>query len=151
MPVGYTLLRRKAIQQHPTNDTLRTQVNSKPKRQAKHRHGPKRVGLSPEARAHTLTGKALTMATTNALLRLSPHLPPPPIEPLSAARQNTELSGDDHAPVTRGRMRTQYLLPHGPIEPKGPRVCFLRVYSPPGLPLHRTGVTSRGPCAHCRG
>ena len=25
----------------------------------------------------------------------------------------TELSGDDHAPVTRGRMRTQYLLPHG--------------------------------------
>ena len=32
----------------------------------------------------------------------------------SAARQNTELSGDDHAPVTRGRMRTQYPLPHGP-------------------------------------
>ena len=25
-----------------------------------------------------------------------------------------EPSGDDHAPVTRGRMRTQYPLPHGP-------------------------------------
>ena len=32
----------------------------------------------------------------------------------SAARQNTELCGDDHAPVTRGRMRAQYPLPHGP-------------------------------------
>ena len=31
----------------------------------------------------------------------------------SAARQNTELCGDDHAPVTRGRMRAQYPLPHG--------------------------------------
>ena len=36
--------------------------------------------------------------------------PPPP----RAARQNTEPSGDDHAPVTRGRMRAQYPLPHGP-------------------------------------
>ena len=32
----------------------------------------------------------------------------------SAATQNIELSGDDHAPVTRGRMRAQYALPHGP-------------------------------------
>ena len=28
--------------------------------------------------------------------------------------KNTELCGDDHAPVTRGRMRAQYPLPHGP-------------------------------------
>ena len=28
--------------------------------------------------------------------------------------KNTELCGDDRAPVTRGRMRTQYPLPHGP-------------------------------------
>ena len=34
--------------------------------------------------------------------------PPPP------SGQNTELSGDGHAPVTWGRMRTQYPLPHGP-------------------------------------
>ena len=27
--------------------------------------------------------------------------------------KNTELCGDDHAPVTRGRMRAQYPLPHG--------------------------------------
>ena len=32
----------------------------------------------------------------------------------SAARKNTELCGDDHAPVTRGRMQAQYPLPHGP-------------------------------------
>ena len=35
----------------------------------------------------------------------------------SAARQNTELCGDDHAPVTRGRMRAQYPLPHAPPPP----------------------------------
>ena len=29
--------------------------------------------------------------------------------------KNTELCGDDHAPVTRGRMRAQYPLPHGPV------------------------------------
>ena len=34
-----------------------------------------------------------------------PFVPPPP---------PTELCGDDHAPVTRGRMRAQYPLPHGP-------------------------------------
>ena len=38
----------------------------------------------------------------------------------SAARQHTELCGDDHAPVTRGRMRAQYPLPHGP---RAPRQC----------------------------
>ena len=32
----------------------------------------------------------------------------------SAARKNTELCGDDHAPVTWGRMLAQYPLPHGP-------------------------------------
>ena len=37
----------------------------------------------------------------------------------SAARQNTELCGDDHAPVTRGRMRAQYPLPHGPRATNG--------------------------------
>ena len=31
--------------------------------------------------------------------------PPPP---------RVVLCGDDHAPVTRGRMRAQYPLPHGP-------------------------------------
>ena len=35
----------------------------------------------------------------------------------SAARQNGKPNGDDHAPVTRGRMRTQYPLPHGPLTP----------------------------------
>ena len=33
---------------------------------------------------------------------------------LQCSKQNTEQCGDDHAPVTRGRMRAQYLLPHGP-------------------------------------
>ena len=33
--------------------------------------------------------------------------PPPPLS-------FPELCGDDHAPVTRGRMRAQYPSPHGP-------------------------------------
>ena len=36
---------------------------------------------------------------------------------LQCNKQNTEQCGDDHAPVTRGRMRAQYPLPHGPGYP----------------------------------
>ena len=32
------------------------------------------------------------------------------------SKQNTEQCGYDHAPVTRGRMRAQFPLPHGPCE-----------------------------------
>ena len=32
----------------------------------------------------------------------------------AAVRKNTELCGDNHAPVTRGRMQAQYPLLHGP-------------------------------------
>ena len=34
---------------------------------------------------------------------------------LQCSKQNTEQCGYDHAPVTRGRMRAQFPLPHGPI------------------------------------
>ena len=33
---------------------------------------------------------------------------------LQCNKQNTEQCGYDHAPVTRGRMRAQFPLPHGP-------------------------------------
>ena len=33
---------------------------------------------------------------------------------LQCSEKNTEQCGYDHAPVTRGRMRAQYPLPHGP-------------------------------------
>ena len=33
---------------------------------------------------------------------------------LQCSKHNTEQCGYDHAPVTRGRMRTQFPLPHGP-------------------------------------
>ena len=33
---------------------------------------------------------------------------------LQCSMQDTEQCGYDHAPVTRGRMRAQYPLPHGP-------------------------------------
>ena len=36
---------------------------------------------------------------------------------LQCSKQNTEQCGYDHAPVTRGRMRAQFPLPHGP--PRG--------------------------------
>ena len=34
---------------------------------------------------------------------------------LQCSKQNTEQCGYDHAPVTRGRMRAQFPLPHGPL------------------------------------
>ena len=36
---------------------------------------------------------------------------------LQCSKQNTEQCGYDHAPVTRGRMRAQFPLPHGPGRP----------------------------------
>ena len=35
---------------------------------------------------------------------------------LQCSKQNTEQCGYDHAPVSRGRMRAQFPLPHGPRE-----------------------------------
>ena len=35
---------------------------------------------------------------------------------LQCSKQNTEQCGYDHAPVTRGRMRAQFPLPHGPTK-----------------------------------
>ena len=34
---------------------------------------------------------------------------------LQCSKQNTKQCGDDHAPVTRGRMQAQYPLPHGQV------------------------------------
>ena len=47
------------------------------------------------------------------------HSPQPPgvvqnWSTLQCSKQNTEQCGYDHAPVTRGRMRAQFPLPHGP-------------------------------------
>ena len=39
---------------------------------------------------------------------------------LQCSKQNTEQCGYDHAPVTRGRMRAQFPLPHGPPSPPAP-------------------------------
>ena len=41
---------------------------------------------------------------------------------LQCSKHNTEQCGYDHAPVTRGRMRTQFPLPHGPLG-GGPSLC----------------------------
>ena len=41
---------------------------------------------------------------------------------LQYSKQNTEQCGYDHAPVTRGRMRAQFPLPHAPpaLRRRGP-------------------------------
>ena len=50
---------------------------------------------------------------------------------LQCSKQNTEQCGYDHAPVTRGRMRAQFPLPHGPPPTgTGHREVL-------GMPLHR--------------
>ena len=42
---------------------------------------------------------------------------------LQCSKKSTEQCGYDHAPVTRGRMRAQFPLPHGP-RPKQQQVLF---------------------------
>ena len=42
---------------------------------------------------------------------------------LQCSKQNTEQCGYDHAPVTRGRMRAQFPLPHGPPRRTRPTDC----------------------------
>ena len=74
-PVWYMSLRLKATQQHPIYDTLRTQVNYKPKRRDKHARGLK-WARNPATKAHKLSQGPATIDTANALLRLLPHLPP---------------------------------------------------------------------------
>ena len=65
---------------------------------------------------------------------------------LQCSKKNTEQCGYDHAPVTRGRMRAQFPLPHGPL-PYGAVsrvVCplappFTRTVAPPPRPRARAG------------
>ena len=45
---------------------------------------------------------------------------------LQCSKQNTEQCGYDHAPVTRGRMRAQFPLPHGPLN--GSSTLFATIY-----------------------
>ena len=42
---------------------------------------------------------------------------------LQCSKHDIEQCGYDHAPVTRGRMRTQFLLPHGPRHPDHTLQC----------------------------
>ena len=67
-PIWYMLLRRKAILQHPKDDTLRTQVNYKPKRRDKHAQGPKHECWNPATKAHKLFQGPVTIDTASALL-----------------------------------------------------------------------------------
>ena len=41
---------------------------------------------------------------------------------LQCSKHDIEQCGYDHAPVTRGRMRTQFPLPHGPPASRGSKV-----------------------------
>ena len=56
------------MEQHPTKDTLRIQVNYKPKCRDKHTRGPKRVKQNPAIKAHTLMVAPLIVDTANASL-----------------------------------------------------------------------------------
>ena len=48
---------------------------------------------------------------------------------LQCSKHDTEQCGYDHAPVTRGRMRTQFPLPHGPVYGKCGDLCASGVTS----------------------
>ena len=47
---------------------------------------------------------------------------------LQSSKHNTEQCDYDHAPVTRGRMRAQFPLPHGPTS----QACVMSLISPLG-------------------
>ena len=53
---------------------------------------------------------------------------------LQCSKQNTEQCGYDHAPVTRGRMRAQFPLPHGQA-PHPPQWALFTVGSPRTMSL----------------
>ena len=59
---------------------------------------------------------------------------------LQCSKQNTEQCGYDHAPVTRGRMRAQFPLPHGP----GDRHLATVSPPPPGRPSRATPGVCQG-------
>ena len=50
---------------------------------------------------------------------------------LQCSKQNTEQCGYDHAPVTRGRMRAQFPLPHGPPWPRAEWRVYTRPFEAP--------------------
>ena len=54
---------------------------------------------------------------------------------LHCSKHNTEQCGYDHAPVTRGRMRTQFPLPHGLYGPQNCRTeqCALSAPEAPQI------------------
>ena len=56
---------------------------------------------------------------------------------LQCSKQNTEQCGYDHAPVTRGRMRAQFPLPHGPPSQAPPLSKCHSPVRPSFLFLHR--------------
>ena len=65
---------------------------------------------------------------------------------LQCSKQNTEQCGYDHAPVTRGRMRAQFPLPHGLDLPAAPPTAAaarpnVHLQRDPGAPL---GTSSSG-------
>ena len=102
-PMWYMSLRRKAIQQYPTDDTLRTQVNYKPKQWDKHARGPKRASRNLATKAHKLLHGPITINTSPPpypsgkppsaeadLLHVHRTPPPPPPGETPAATPGTE-------------------------------------------------------------
>ena len=66
---------------------------------------------------------------------------------LQCSKQNTEQCGYDHAPVTRGRMRAQFPLPHGPK--KSPETSFRVVTACwPLTSASNTGSVREHPTSH---
>ena len=65
---------------------------------------------------------------------------------LQCSKHDNEQCGYDHAPLTRGRMRTQFPLPHGPSFEQAPPCA---VTTTPGETVHfgaSGGVCPRGGC-----
>ena len=65
---------------------------------------------------------------------------------LQCSKQYTEQCGYDHAPVTRGRMRAQFPLPHGPLQTPHPPALPTFEYIPAPHPLFGDALTCSAWC-----
>ena len=75
-------------------------------------------GHCPPSPLHSYGGGCELTSMSRGTVPMHSQQPPGVVQnwsTLQCSKQNTEQCGYDHAPVTRGRMRAQFPLPHGPL------------------------------------
>ena len=141
-----------AIQQHPTNDTLRQQVKYKPKRRDKHAWGPKWASRTPATKGQKLLQGHITLTLP---MRSCNYSPTSPLWKATIAgadllhvQRNPPLSLGETLPATRGAgtpIHHEQGRPHPPHVDHGQaRSCHPHHGA---LPSHHASIPAH-PMAH---